>query len=282
MADPVLEFLSHAGLRDLKRIDAQEALALALGVPMVGEPFIRVHEGADEIQNPYRHLEAFREVDAPFFYGRERETQELLASLRQYPRQPFVALVGTRGSGKSSLVLAGVVPRLRRDPSWQVAVFRPLHDPFGEFATALAPSIYPEIDRIECQERCNALACKLRQRNAAKLNLANVVAMVTNRHPTKRLLLVVDQFEELYTQAIPEDEQRLFLQELIALIHSSLPCTVLIILRVDFLGQVIASGPLVEAFNTYPTRYISSLSEAELRDAIEKPAQQWGSRWILG
>lgn len=274
-ADVVVEFLAQAGLPGLKRVDATRALTLAPGTPLMAEHLIQRPVSALELPMPYRHLEAFREIDTPYFHGRDSEIQKLVGIVQQYPHPPFIAVVGTSGSGKSSLVLAGVVPRVRRDDRWQLAVFRPGRDPFGELAAALTPLLDPELDRMQCREQGNELAGKLRHQ---RLRVGDVVAEWAARYPAQRLLLVVDQFEEIYTQPIPEELQRLFCEEVVALIHSPRPCTVLITLRVDFLGQVMASGPLVEAFNAYPPRFIRAMSEAELREAIEKPAWQLGVR----
>jgi hypothetical protein len=269
MADPVGEFLTQVGLRNLKRIDARQALALAPGTSFIAEHLIHP-ENPEEGPNPYRHLNAFQEIDAPYFHGRDIDIRELVAKVQQFSPPPFVALVGPSGSGKSSLVLAGVVPCLRKDRGWQIAIFRPKRDPVGELAMALAPLLFPELDKLQCWEQGNELARKLREQ---KLSLTQMVDRVAEIHPAKRLLLIIDKFEELYTQLIPKDLQRLFLEGVVTLIQTPTPCTILMTLRVDFLGQVMASGSLVEAFNAYPPRLIRVMSEIELRDAVEKPAR---------
>src|SRR5205823_15055591 len=71
---------------------------------------------------PYRGLFAFREQDAPYFFGRETFTQSLLEAVR---RMPLVAVVGPSGSGKSSVVFAGLLPRLRQEAGWIIVCFRP-------------------------------------------------------------------------------------------------------------------------------------------------------------
>jgi len=84
--------------------------------------------------NPYRGLLAFREQDAANWFGREPDAADLLAAVQ---RQPLVAVVGPSGSGKSSLVYAGVVPRVREMQDLRIADFRPRGRPFAELAQAL-------------------------------------------------------------------------------------------------------------------------------------------------
>ncbi len=86
---------------------------------------------------PYRSLDAFTEADAEFFFGRQRVVDRLLARLRQEPR--FLAVLGPSGSGKSSVVRAGLIPRLREgnvpgSDRWGMVVARPANNPFVQFA----------------------------------------------------------------------------------------------------------------------------------------------------
>ena len=94
---------------------------------------------------PYRGLAAFREQDAPFFFGREGFAGRLERAVQQ---RPLVAvIVGSSGSGKSSAVFAGLLPRLRAgDDGWAIAGFRPGARPFRALAGGLVPLISPELD----------------------------------------------------------------------------------------------------------------------------------------
>jgi hypothetical protein len=105
--------------------------------------------GSDAIPPcPYRGLFAFREQDATFFFGREVFTDKLVEAVR---KKPLVAFIGASGSGKSSVVFAGLVPRLRREGGWLIASFRPGPAPFRALAAALLPFLDPqksEVDRL--------------------------------------------------------------------------------------------------------------------------------------
>ncbi len=85
---------------------------------------------------PYKGLYAFQEKDAPFFFGREQFTRELARTVR---KNPFVAVTGPSGSGKSSLVLASLIPLLKTDKDWIIASFRLGRHPFDDLASALLP-----------------------------------------------------------------------------------------------------------------------------------------------
>ncbi|MCK7576898.1 MAG: hypothetical protein MZV65_14205 [Chromatiales bacterium] len=75
----------------------------------------------------------------------------------------FVAVVGASGSGKSSLLFAGVVPQLRQQEGWLIADFRPRGDPFRELATALTLLLYPGLDELERLKKCKQLADELKR-----------------------------------------------------------------------------------------------------------------------
>ncbi|MGD8713083.1 MAG: hypothetical protein PVG70_00955 [Desulfobacterales bacterium] len=272
MADPVAEFLQQAGLHPT-RIDAARALAVAPGELLDMEILIKRPESALLRPNPYRGLASFRESDAPYFRGREVECDELLVAVESHP---WVTMIGASGSGKSSLIFAGLVPRLRKSGRWQLASFRPKTDPFGELATALTPLLYPDLDKLERRQRRNEFARKL---NDHSLTIVDVATILAEESPDQRLLLIADQFEEIFTQSLLQERQRSFIEQLLALIQdSSAPpvCAILMSLRADFLSQALANGLLVKVLDTYPIKILGSMDETSLRAAIESPAKQLG------
>jgi serine/threonine protein kinase len=143
---------------------------------------------------PYRGLLALNEADAPIFFGREREILEVMALLEQ---RRFVMIVGASGSGKSSLAAAGVVPRLRARTGWEIARFVPGTDPFHQLAHGLVEGI--SRIRSHFAESATVLADELRQ------NPDSLTEFLSAYLPEgTRVLLFIDQFEELFTRAEKE------------------------------------------------------------------------------
>ena len=158
-------------------------------------------EGAAAIKAaicPYRGLLPFREEDAAFFFGRDDWIKDLTAKAQAHS---LVAVVGRSGSGKSSLVFAGLFPALRKSPggtTWDTLALRPGHEPLNALAEALSPP--PEgATPAERIEKVNADADRLRR---GTVRLDQLVRHHLKRQTgTDRLLLYVDQWEELYTLA---------------------------------------------------------------------------------
>lgn len=228
---------------------------------------------------PYRGLFAFREADAPFFFGREVFTDKLVKAVQQ---QPLVAVLGASGSGKSSVVFAGLVPQLRRVEGRLIAAFRPGPDPFLALATTLLPlydlGLSQTAQLIEARTLAKALSDGV-------LPLADVVTKILKQEPTPSLglLLIADQFEELYTLCPDPDTRRRFLDLLIETVQTGstlprpptplLPCTILLTLRADFLGQALSYRPFADALQSADVK-LGPMTHQELAEAIEKPAQK--------
>ena len=231
---------------------------------------------------PYRGLAAFQEEDAPFFFGREAFTQRLAEAVQQ---QPMVAvIVGSSGCGKSSAVFAGLLPPLRDSGDWLVADLRPGADPFRALANALLPILSPELDDTDHLLRAREMADALL---AGDLSLADVAALLLQRRPrAQRLLLVVDQFEELYTLC-PEPEMRrrlvdTLLEAVAAAGSEQRPRLVLLLtMRADFMGQALAHRPFADALQE-ATMMLGPMNRDELRAAIEAPAGMQGAAFESG
>ena len=222
---------------------------------------------------PYRGLFAFREQDQDFFFGRESSTKTLLEDIQH---NSCVAIIGASGSGKSSLVYAGLVPHLRKTNSWLIANFRPKNRPVDELALCLVPLLYR--DKLEQAKKLKSFANDL---VSGEIGLLQIVQLIIRTHPGKRLLLVVDQFEELYTVHHEKILQQHFVDSLLKAVQvqgQSPEFTLLITLRADFMGQAVAYGPLAEALNTYPKEILGPMDESQLRNAIEQPAKKHGVR----
>ncbi|NPA06766.1 MAG: trypsin-like peptidase domain-containing protein, partial [Chloroflexi bacterium] len=202
--------------------------------------------------NPYRGLFFFREQDAPFFFGRERFVdEELFPAVQQHN---FVFLIGASGAGKSSVVRAGLFPRLRQEPGWLITEFRPGQDPFLALAHSLMPLWMPEATPREQLHEARELAQDWRQ---GQIPLAEVIRDVLQRHGAARLLLFGDQFEELFTLNQPTTEEattlrRRFLDLLLDAVEATRKdkaLTLLLAMRADFMGHALGHRRLTEALN---------------------------------
>jgi hypothetical protein len=207
-------------------------LAAALAAARTGTvdvPAIAVAVGP----NPYRGLAAFRETDADVFFGREVLTEQLLARIL---RNRAVAVVGPSGSGKSSVVRAGVLPRLRAAGAF-VTTMVPGSRPLAELEIALS-----RIAAVELMDAADEVV-------STSDGLARLVRRVLPT-PGADLVLVVDQFEELFTLSDPT-ERDLFLTAVANVVadHDA-PVRVVITLRADFLGPPSRTRPLARSSAT--------------------------------
>ena len=217
--------------------------------------------------NPYQGLAAFGEEDADFFFGRETFVNGLIKAVQ---KQPLVGVIGPSGSGKSSVVFAGLIPVLRKEGSWLIESFRPGNQPFYQLTTALMHQLEPSLGETGQLREVAGLAGDIQQ---GKITLEQVVSRITQRNPGKRLLLVADQFEELYTLCQDKAEQERFADMLLqALLSKSL--TLIFTLRADFYGYVLSYRPWRDALQEFTPQLLSSMSRNELLAAIEQPAQK--------
>ena len=221
---------------------------------------------------PYRGLFAFREQDASYFFGREAFIQQLVDAVH---RKPLVAVVGSSGSGKSSVVFAGLIPCLLHEGSWFTAAFRPGKEPFHSLAAVLLPLLEPQMNRIDRLRESNKLAKQLQQ---GEISLQNVLELIMQEQMRTRLLLVADQFEELYTLCQNQELREKFLNELLTAVRAMsgqqvLSCTLVLTLRADFVGQALAYRPFADALQ-YADLKLGPMDRKELQDAIRKPAEK--------
>jgi WD40 repeat protein/DNA-binding SARP family transcriptional activator/energy-coupling factor transporter ATP-binding protein EcfA2 len=219
--------------------------------------------------NPYKGLRAFDEADAADFFGREDLVDEVLARLdRDDRRGRLVLVVGGSGSGKSSLVRAGLLPRVRQgavpgSDRWFVTTMLPGASPFKELAEGLRRVAVVDTDRLD-----DELASET----------AGIDDVLRRLVPDGgQLLLVVDQLEELFTLAT-EAEQRGFLDGLLhAVTAPDSRLRVVMTLRADFYDRPLRFhrfGPVVrDATVTVP-----AMSAAELEAAVARPGDRVGVR----
>ena len=225
--------------------------------------------------NPYRGLESFDEAHAPFFFGHETFIDDLFQRLT-LQRKNFVAVIGASGSGKSSVVRAGLIPRLRRQRppkvTWDVAVFTPGERPWFRLADALGPLRFPDKNGTELDVEIDKLAKALQ---AGALGLDSLLDRILQRQGRlHRLLLVVDQFEELFTLP-PAQERPVFIDRLVASL--SVEGLVLVpTLRADFYGPAIEANRSLSDWLGKEQVTLGRLTVEELGRAVVEPARLAG------
>src|ERR687888_668720 len=221
-------------------------------------------------ENPYKGLRAFGESDAEHFFGRDALVAQLVGAVAEHR---LVAVVGPSGIGKSSVVKAGLVPALRNgalpgSERWLVADLFPGAYPFEDLAAALL--------RVAV-ERPDDLVEELARDELGIRRVAKRVLPAGSE-----LLLVVDQFEELFTLTSDEDVRRRFLDGLTALAADPrAPVRVVVTLRADFLDHPLRYPKFGELLGAGLVT-VPAPSEDELAEAVERPAATVGVRFEPG
>jgi WD40 repeat protein/DNA-binding SARP family transcriptional activator len=240
----------------------------------LGEARDELREGVTELRDvlerkalvaddtcPWKGLVAYDVADAPWFAGRERLVAELLARLA--PAR-LLAVVGASGSGKSSLVHAGLLASLEvgalpGSEGWIRLVLRPGPHPMRELARVALHGADPGRDRVaDLLER-----------------------MVYGDHVAGRVVLVVDQFEEAWTACADAGERAAFLDTIAEIVESDSHVTVVLVVRADYVGEL-ADQPVLARALADATVLVGAPSEAEVRRAVEHPAQRAGLHLEVG
>ncbi len=194
---------------------------------------------------PFKGLAAFEGSDAHFFCGRDRVISELIARLAEWP---LVGILGPSGIGKSSLMRAGVLPALRSgalpgSAGWRQVLLRPGEHPCAELERALGGRPDQVLGALGREER---------------------------------LVVAVDQLEELFTACAEEPERREFLEQLVAAAGDhERRVVVLCTLRADFYGRLSAYSGFAELLSRSHA-LVSPMDRAELREVIQRPAARAG------
>jgi len=224
------------------------------------------------LSNPYRGLFAFQEKDAEFFFGRAAYTTQLVEAVQKHP---FVAVLGASGSGKSSLVHAGLIPQLRRHGTWLTTSFRPGEHPFYALSSALIPFLEPNLKEIDLMVEIKKLTENLQ---SGQLHVQDVLQRIHNKHPAARLLIFADQFEELYTLCQNDHERCRFLDGLLQIsnIFNTVKVSLILTMRADFLGKALAYRPFAHGLQG-SSIMLGPMNNEELRETIEKPAERLGT-----
>jgi WD40 repeat protein len=270
-AEPALGFLSQNTWVDLREGPANFDVLQVLVLAACGErpgPYLQ-EQIRTTIANicPYRGLQFFREEDATFFFGRAGAVETMLHAMG---RHRLVALVGASGSGKSSVARAGLIPAFRKGAlgrTWEIATLVPTDRPLHALSAALMPFLEPELRETERLVEINRQAEFFA---AQQLGLRDVVRRVLEKQlGTDRLLLVVDQWEELYTLADPNSSARFIAEILDTTLCEQV--SVVLALRGDFFGHVLANRLLADRLQDAVV-HLGPMNRKELEQAILAPA----------
>ena len=269
-------------------VPAVEVLAAAEGA--------RPRPGA-AIDSPYRGLAVFGEQDAALFFGREAATAQVLERMsRRLAGAGLLVVSGVSGAGKSSLLRAGVLPRIRADglaaaPGaawWPCVVFTPTRAPLDELALRVAPLAGADAAAVRRGLVADPDGFALTARQAALAGPHGQPG--TNGSPAERdqplrqgrLLLVVNQFEELFTQCPDEEQRRAFIDALHAAATAGhgpdqAPAALVVLgVRADF---EVRCADYLRLADAVQDRYlVTPMTGRQLRMAITEPAKKAGSR----
>ncbi len=223
---------------------------------------------------PYRGLQTFDEEHAGNFFGRDNDVQRLVEKLKI---SHFLAVLGPSGSGKSSLVRAGLIPALRRgalpgSDDWPLCVFAPGAYPL----TALVAQVSRLFEHTSMHRTLDEMDA-----DARTLHLSAALAL-SDRPAGTRVVLLVDQFEEIFSLCTDERERAQFLANL--LYAASVPdgrCIVLVTLRADFYPKC-SAYPDLSARISAQQFLVSPLEPDGLRRVIEEPAWHAGLEFEQG
>ncbi|MCX5207158.1 helix-turn-helix domain-containing protein [Streptomyces sp. NBC_00237] len=237
---------------------------------------------------PYRGLASFGPQDARWFFGRERATADLLRKLAERAGAGPLVVAAPSGAGKSSLLRAGLVPALRRGElpvpgshHWPVALCTPTAHPLKELLHGVTEALggvpglasgelggLPVLSPDALAARPERLAEALREAGPGEAGAGPEV-------PDRRLVLLVDQFEETFTLCADERERHAYVAALRALAAPGGPAVVVLGLRADFTGRCLEVPALVPVF-THGLFALGPMTEGELREAVTLPAARCG------
>lgn len=232
-----------------------------------------------DLSNPFPGLRSFSAAESDRFFGRRDQVSEVL---RRLHRHRFLAVIGASGSGKSSLIRAGVIPalggrlRTRSGTDWRVAIMTPGNGPVGRLAEALAaPHALGDAD-LEPALRRTLLETTLRRGALGLIQAVQESRIGTN------LLLLVDQFEELFrVRPLAGESQdqaaafvRLFLE---ANVQQEVPIYVVLTMRSDFLGDCVRFPGLPDAINR-GLYLVPSLTREQRSEVITGPIRLRGGQ----
>ena len=203
------------------------------------------------ILNPFPGLRPFAPEESDLFFGREKESEEVLKKLLN---NRFVTVIGASGSGKSSLIYCGVLPKIKKlevseSSSWKIIMFRPGNDPLGNLGNSIKGKI-AETDQDKTEVETILLDMHL---NSDGITSALKKYLIRG---SEKVLLVVDQFEELfrYSTISAADSKGIHVAEFVeklvsAIIQPDAGIFTIITMRSDFIGECAHYQGLTQLIN---------------------------------
>ena len=228
---------------------------------------------------PFQGLQPFQEEHAGLFFGREVVAAHLL---KQVSQRNLVAVVGPSGIGKTSLVQAGLIPRLHGEHApnsvWDTIVFTPGTNPEFQLAHMLMPFLEPDLDGFRLPEKSQELGEGLA---GGRLGLESMIETILTKHGgTDRIVLIADQFEELLTLTA-KAKRKPFLEKLLAAVDRS-PLTLVLCLRGDFYGKVVGMSRDLSDRLQSGIINLGPMHPEELRACIVMPGNRVGLKFEEG
>jgi WD40 repeat protein len=226
---------------------------------------------------PYRGLEAFREANSEFFFGREQLVTELIERLQH---ERLLALVGSSGSGKSSIVFGGLLPRLRsgEGATWRYVTMVPGAEPLANLARVV-PALAGGADTNSLDLTVKSKLLFAEEGFRRESSYLTDLADATGKTP---VVLVVDQFEEVFTLCHDDATRKAFVNQLIGLVQTpNARHIVILTMRSDYVDGVARLPEFKPLFDAAQVD-VRAMGIDELRAAIEKPAERVGLKFDEG
>lgn len=234
-------------------------------------------------ENPYRGLDVFREEDYMYFFGREKQIERLWEKFRDLNEDEsayrFLPIYGTSGSGKSSLTRSGLIPELDKKPLFgyqkaQIAVLFPTTHPLESLATVLARIVTNDPSPVEKTAEFERVLKNPSDRGEYE-GLRRIANQIPNIHESL-LVVVVDQFEEVFTLCKDDEERKAFIANLLcAAKDADRHTSVIVTMRSDFLRET-QQYPGLDGLFSSNGFLVPSMQREELEMAIAKPAELAG------
>ncbi len=235
-------------------------------IAKVLESFAVIDDELKAFQNPYKGLFSFGYEDRANFYGRDEEIAKIVMELES---TKLYTIMGASGSGKSSLLFAGVVPHIQSQDN--IIEFRPSNQLFDTLANLFVPYLYS--DPIEQESHREELTTKLK---SGEIKLANLIKRYSDTHELSQCYIIIDQFEELFTLATEQETIERFLDQLLYIISSTQNITLILSIRSDFIAFFSSYPAFNHAIDNHPTMLLAIMDETNLQKAITLPAQKLG------